>query len=70
MQVVMTSGELPPVEKSALWNVFFSKPVDLSVLEPAIDSPLARRFCGSRNRVNVPPPAPSRWAPITSKYWV
>jgi hypothetical protein len=55
--------------RTPLWNVFFSKPVDLSALESAVASLLARRLCGSSNRVNVPPPAPSRWAPISSKYW-
>ncbi|MFM0109178.1 response regulator [Paraburkholderia rhynchosiae] len=68
--VVMTSGELPPADKSTLWNVFFSKPVDLEALESAVDSLLARRLCGSKSRVNVPAPAPSRWAPMPSKYWV
>ncbi|PRX33409.1 response regulator receiver domain-containing protein [Paraburkholderia sp. BL18I3N2] len=68
--VVMTSGEWPPKDKSALWNAFFSKPVDLEALESAVDSLLARRLCCSKNRVNVPAPAPSRWAPMPSKYWV
>jgi CheY-like chemotaxis protein len=68
--VVMTSGELPPEDKPALWNVFFSKPVDLKALESAVDSLLARRLCCSDNRVNAPAPAPSRWAPMPSKYWV
>ena len=61
---VMTSGEIPPEEKCPLWNVFFSKPVDLGARESGVYSLLARRLCGSRNRVNVPPPAPSRWAPM------
>lgn len=68
--VVMTSGELPPKDKSALWNMFFSKPVDLEALESAADSLLARRLCCSRNRVNGPAPARSRWAPMPSRYWV
>ncbi|MFM0259765.1 response regulator [Paraburkholderia sediminicola] len=67
--VVMTSGDSPPKDKSSLWNVFFSKPVDMRALESAVDSLLARRLCRSENRVNVPAPAPSRWAPMPSKYW-
>ncbi|MFM0213999.1 response regulator, partial [Paraburkholderia sediminicola] len=27
--VVMASGRVPPEEKSTLWNVFLSKPIDL-----------------------------------------
>jgi CheY-like chemotaxis protein len=68
--VVMTSGELPPEQKSPLWNVFLSKPVDLNTLEIAIDSLLARRLCCPRTRTNVSAPAPSRWAPIPSKCWM
>jgi CheY-like chemotaxis protein len=68
--VVMTSGELPPPDKSAPWNVFFSKPVDLEALESAVDSLLASRLRGSGSRVHVPAPAPSRCAPMPSKYWV
>ncbi|MBC8742066.1 response regulator [Paraburkholderia sp. UCT31] len=67
--VVMTSGELPPKDKSALWNMFFSKPVDLKALESGVSSLLARRLCCSKNRVNMPAPAPSRWAPMPSRYW-
>jgi CheY-like chemotaxis protein len=68
--VVMTSGDSPPRDKSALWNVFFSKPVDLRALESAVDSLLARRLCCSRNCVNVPASALSRWSAMPSKYWV
>ncbi|SOE46021.1 Response regulator receiver domain-containing protein [Burkholderia sp. OK233] len=68
--VVMTSGRVPPNEKSTLWNVFLSKPVDMDALESAIDSLLAKRLCRPRTRMNVPAPAPSRWQPISSKLWM
>jgi CheY-like chemotaxis protein len=65
--VVMASGRVPPQEKSALWNVFLSKPVDLGALESAIDSLLAKRLSSPQTRMNVPAPAVSRWQPISSK---
>ncbi|MFM0062181.1 response regulator [Paraburkholderia aspalathi] len=65
--VVMASGRMPPEEKSTLWNVFLSKPVDLSALELAINSLLAKRLSGPQTRVNVPAPAGSRWQPIPSR---
>jgi CheY-like chemotaxis protein len=68
--VVMTSGQIPPKEKSTLWNVFLSKPVDLDALASAIDTLLAKRLPSAPSRMNVPTPAPSRWAPISSKIWV
>jgi CheY-like chemotaxis protein len=68
--VVMTSGRVPPEEKSGLWNVFLSKPVDLGALESAIDSLLANRLSGPQTSVNLPGPAVSRWQPISSKLWV
>jgi CheY-like chemotaxis protein len=67
--VVMASGRVPPKEKSTLWNVFLSKPVDVDALESAIDSLLAKRLSGPQTRVNVPAPAVSRWQPISSKLW-
>ncbi|MGF7000183.1 response regulator [Paraburkholderia sp. GAS32] len=67
--VVMASGRVPPKEKSTLWNVFLSKPVDVDALESAIDSLLAKRLSSPQTRVNVPAPAVSRWQPISSKLW-
>lgn len=68
--VVMASGRVPPKEKSMLWNVFLSKPVDLDVLESAIDSLLAKRLSGPRTRLNASASAVSRWQPISSKLWI
>jgi CheY-like chemotaxis protein len=59
--VVMTSGQFPPKEKSTLWNVFLSKPVDPDALASTIDTLLARRLPNAPSRMNVPAPAPSRW---------
>jgi CheY-like chemotaxis protein len=67
--VVMASGRVPPKEKSTLWNVFLSKPVDVDALESAINSLLAKRLSSPQTRVNVPAPAVSRWQPISSKLW-
>ncbi|KAE8753519.1 response regulator [Paraburkholderia madseniana] len=67
--VVMASGRVPPKEKSTLWNVFPSKPVDVDARESAIDSLLAKRLSSPQTRVNVPAPAVSRWQPISSKLW-
>ncbi|MCX4150285.1 response regulator [Paraburkholderia madseniana] len=67
--VVTASGRVPPKEKSTLWNVFLSKPVDVDALESAIDSLLAKRLSSPQPRVNVPAPAVSRWQPISSKLW-
>jgi CheY-like chemotaxis protein len=67
--VVMASGRVPPEDKSTLWNVFLSKPVDLNALESAIDSLLAKRLSGPQTHINVPAPPISRWQPIPSKLW-
>jgi len=68
--VVMASGQTPPAEKSALWNVFISKPVELDTLESVIDSLLMQRLAGPRPGTNVPAPPASRWLPIPRKLWV
>jgi CheY-like chemotaxis protein len=68
--VVMSSGQTPPTEKSALWNVFISKPVELETLESVIDSLLMQRLAGPRPGTNVPAPPASRWLPIPRKLWV
>jgi CheY-like chemotaxis protein len=69
--VVMSSGDTPPKEKSALWNVFLPKPVDLSTLESVIGSLLARRLASPHHGTHVPAPAPSRWQPAAPrKLWV
>lgn len=68
--VVMSSGQTPPAEKSALWNVFISKPVELETLESVIDSLLMQRLAGPRPGTNVPAPPASRWLPIPRKLWV
>jgi CheY-like chemotaxis protein len=68
--VVMSSGQTPPTENSALWNVFISKPVELETLESVIDSLLMQRLAGPRPGTNVPAPPASRWLPIPRKLWV
>ena len=67
--VVMSSGQTPPAEKSALWNVFIRKPVELDTLESVIDSLLMRRLAGPRPETHVPAPPASRWLPIPRKLW-
>lgn len=47
--VVMTSGRVPPREKSALWDAFLSKPLDLAALEHAVDSLLVKRLSGPQS---------------------
>ena len=68
--VVMASGRVPPEDKSTLWNVFLSKPVDMGALRAAIDSLLAKRLSGPQIHINVASPPISRWQPIPSKLWV
>jgi CheY-like chemotaxis protein len=68
--VVMSSGQTPPADKSALWNVFISKPVGLDTLESIIDSLLMQRLAGPRPRTHVPPPPTARWQPAPWKLWV
>ena len=68
--VVMASGQTPPAQKSTLWNVFISKPVELETLESVIDSLLMQRLAGPRPGTNVPAPPASRWLPIPRKLWV
>lgn len=68
--VVMTSGRVPPREKSALWDAFLSKPLDLAALEHAVDSLLVKRLSGPQSPLNVPGPAFSRWQPVSSKLMV
>jgi CheY-like chemotaxis protein len=68
--VVMSSGQTPPAEKSALWNVFISKPVELDTLESVIDSLLMHRLAGPRPGTKVPAPPASRWQPVPWKLWV
>ena len=65
--IVMSSGETPPKEKSALWNVFLPKPVELSELETVIGSLLAKRLSSPHHSTHVPAPAGSRWQPIPQK---
>jgi CheY-like chemotaxis protein len=67
--VVMSSGQTPPAEKSALWNVFISKPVEFDTLESVIDSLLMKRLAGPRPGTHVPAPPASRWLPIPRKLW-
>lgn len=68
--VVMSSGDTPPKEKSALWNVFLPKPVELSTLESVIDSLLAKRLASPHHGTHVPAPAGSRWQPMPHKLLV
>lgn len=68
--VVMSSGQTPPADKSALWNVFISKPVGLDTLESVIDSLLMQRLAGPRPRTNAPAPPTARWQPAPWKLWV
>jgi CheY-like chemotaxis protein len=65
--IVMSSGDTPPREKSALWNVFLPKPVELSELETVIGSLLAKRLSSPHHSIHVPAPAGSRWQPIPQK---
>lgn len=67
--VVMSSGHTPPEEKSALWNVFLHKPVELDTLESVIGSLLARRLVSPHHGTRVPAPAPSRWQALPVKMW-
>jgi CheY-like chemotaxis protein len=67
--VVMASGQTPPAQKSTLWNVFISKPVEFDTLESVIDSLLMKRLAGPRPGTHVPAPPASRWLPIPRKLW-
>ncbi|MGA7782483.1 MAG: response regulator [Paraburkholderia sp.] len=68
--IVMSSGDTPPMEKSALWSVFLPKPVELSALESVIGSLLAKRLASPHHDTHVPAPAASRWQPIPPKLLV
>ncbi|MGF6242771.1 CheY-like chemotaxis protein [Paraburkholderia sp. GAS38] len=68
--VVMSSGRTPPADKSALWNVFIRKPVELETLESAVDSLLMMRLAGPQSRTNAPAPPAARWQPVPWKLWV
>lgn len=67
--VVMSSGQTPPAEKSALWSVFIPKPVELSTLESTVDTLLAKRLANSHHTANVTAPGPARWPAVASKLW-
>jgi CheY-like chemotaxis protein len=68
--VVMSSGETPPADQAALWNVFIQKPVELEKLETVIDSLLMQRLSGpTRHRSDVPGPPAGRWQPVAWKLW-
>lgn len=67
--IVMASGQTPPMEKSALWNVFIQKPVELDTLESAIDSLLLQRLPAPERGAHVPAPPAARWQPVPWKLW-
>jgi len=67
--VVLSSGQTPPAEKSALWSVFLPKPVELNVLESTIDALLAKRLASPHHATTVAAPAPSRWQAAPRKLW-
>jgi CheY-like chemotaxis protein len=68
--VVMSSGETPPADKAALWNVFIQKPVELDKLETVIDSLLMQRLSGpTRHGYEVPGPPAGRWLSMPWKLW-
>ncbi|MDE1181584.1 response regulator [Paraburkholderia sp.] len=66
--VILASGETPPRDKSGLWSVFLSKPVDLAALESVIDALLIKRLFAPR-RQSAPLPGPSRWPAMSARYW-
>ena len=68
--VVMSSGQTPPAEKSALWSVFIPKPIELTTLESTIDALLAKRLASPHQSTNVAAPAPSRWQAVPRKLWI
>lgn len=68
--VVMSSGQTPPAEKSALWSVFIPKPVELSTLESTIDTLLAKRLASPLHTTTAAAPAPSRWQAVPWKLWI
>jgi len=67
--VVLSSGQTPPAEKSALWSAFLPKPVELNLLESTIDTLLAKRLASPHHATTVAAPAPSRWQAAPRKLW-